>query len=525
MPTTLGEGTDNRGRTAYEMGWKMGMGGGDSGRRATTWVGKWEARETRKLGRVTLRLEDSLTGELRDFVPVTPGKVGIYICGLTTQAPPHLGHVRFAVAFDVLRRWLVRGHGYDVTLIRNVTDIDDKILAKSAESGEPWYAVSYRNEVETAAALADLGVLPPTYEPRATGHVPEMVTLMEQIIEKGHAYPAADGSGDVYFDVRSWPTYGALTKQRIDDMSDAEDADPRGKRDPRDFALWKGHKADEPATASWPTPFGAGRPGWHLECSAMARKYLGDTFDIHGGGVDLRFPHHENELAQSTAAGLGFANYWLHNGWVTMSGEKMSKSLGNSLRVSTVLEEHRPLVVRYYLTAAHYRSMIEYQETSLAEAAAAVERIEGFLQRALPGVHTLLPTGEEELPEDFRDDLGVSGALAVIHDTVRQGNTHLDDGDVDDAADAARLVVAMTDVLGINPLDPAWGGRGDGADEAHEALDALVKDRLAARSAARNARDWASADAIRDELTAAGIVIEDTAAGARWSLHRSKGEH
>jgi cysteinyl-tRNA synthetase len=342
---------------------------------------------------VTLRLQDSLTGEQRDFVPVTPGKVGIYICGLTTQAPPHLGHVRFAVAFDVLRRWLTRGHGYDVTLIRNVTDIDDKILAKSAESGEPWYAVSYRNEGETAKALADLGVLPPTYEPRATGHIPEMVALMGTIIEKGHAYPAADGSGDVYFDVRSWPTYGALTKQKIDDMAAAEDADPRGKHDPRDFALWKGHKADEPATASWPTPFGDGRPGWHLECSAMARKYLGDTFDIHGGGVDLRFPHHENELAQSTSAGIGFANYWLHNGWVTMGGEKMSKSLGNSLRVSTVLAEHRPVVVRYYLTAAHYRSMIEYQETSLAEAAAAVERIEGFLHRALPDLTTSAPDG------------------------------------------------------------------------------------------------------------------------------------
>lgn len=455
---------------------------------------------------------------------MTPGKVGIYICGLTTQAPPHLGHVRFAVAFDVLRRWLTRGHGYDVTLIRNVTDIDDKILAKSAESGEPWYAVSYRNEVETAKALADLGVLPPTYEPRATGHIPEMVALMETIIEKGHAYPAADGSGDVYFDVRSWPTYGALTKQKIDDMTAAEDADPRGKRDPRDFALWKGHKVDEPATASWPTPFGPGRPGWHLECSAMARKYLGDTFDIHGGGVDLRFPHHENELAQSTSAGLGFANYWLHNGWVTMGGEKMSKSLGNSLRVSTVLAEHRPVVVRYYLTAAHYRSMIEYQETSLAEAAAAVERIEGFLHRALPDLTTALPTGEEELPEDFTesldDDLGVSGALAVIHETVRAGNTALDEGDIEDAAGLARVVVAMTDVLGINPLDPVWGAADPGNADAMTALDALVQERIHARTKARAARDYATADAIRDELTAAGIAVEDTAAGARWSLNR-----
>ncbi|MFL6078464.1 MAG: cysteine--tRNA ligase [Ornithinibacter sp.] len=477
---------------------------------------------------MTLRLFDSLTRELRDFVPVVPGKAGIYICGLTTQAPPHLGHVRFAVAFDVLRRWMTRGHGLDVTLIRNVTDIDDKILVKSAESGEPWYAVSYRNEVETAAALEALGVLAPTYEPRATGHVPEMVTLMETLIAKGHAYAASDGSGDVYFDVRSWPAYGELTRQKVDDMVDAEDADPRGKRDARDFALWKGHKPSEPVTASWPTPFGEGRPGWHLECSAMARKYLGDTFDVHGGGVDLRFPHHENEMAQSRAAGLGFANYWLHNAWVTMGGEKMSKSLGNSLRVSEVVKEHRPLAVRYYLTAAHYRSMIEFHPGSIEESATAVERIEGFLRRALPGVVTATPTGDEVLPEDFReamdDDLGVSGALAAVHEAVTAGNTALDDGDSEDAAALARVVIAMTDVLGVNPLDPIWSAGDSGAGDALASLDALVKERISARAHARSARDYDTADAIRDELAAAGIALEDTAAGARWSLTRGRSE-
>ncbi len=477
---------------------------------------------------MTLRLFDSLTRELRDFVPVVPGKAGIYICGLTTQAPPHLGHVRFAVAFDVLRRWMARGHGLDVTLIRNVTDIDDKILAKSAENGEPWYAVSYRNEVETAAALEALGVLPPTYEPRATGHVPEMVTLMETLVARGHAYAARDGSGDVYFDVRSWPAYGELTHQKVDDMVDAEDADPRGKRDPRDFALWKGRKESEPATASWPTPFGAGRPGWHLECSAMARKYLGDTFDIHGGGVDLRFPHHENEMAQSRAAGLGFANYWLHNAWVTMGGEKMSKSLGNSLRVSEVVKEHRPIAVRYYLTAAHYRSMIEFHPGSIEESDTTVERIEGFLRRALPGVTTALPTGDEDLPDEFResmdDDLGVSGALAVIHEAVRTGNTALQDGDRDDAATIARTVIAMTDVLGVNPLDPAWSAGDGGATDALASLDALVKGRITARAQARSARDYDTADSIRDELAAAGIALEDTAAGARWSLARGRSD-
>ena len=478
---------------------------------------------------MSLRLYDTAARELRDFTPLVPGRVGIYICGLTTQGAPHIGHVRFAVAFDVLRRWMTRGHGLEVTLIRNVTDIDDKILAKSTESGEPWFAVSYRNEMETTDALTALGVLPPTYEPRATGHVPEMVTLMETLVEKGHAYAAADGSGDVYFDVRSWDAYGELTHQRVDDMVDAEDADPRGKRDPRDFALWKGRKTEEPPTASWPTPFGEGRPGWHLECSAMARKYLGDTFDIHGGGVDLRFPHHENEMAQSRAAGLGFANYWLHNAWVTMGGEKMSKSLGNSLRVSEVVKEHRPLAVRYYLTAAHYRSTIEFHEGSIDESATAVERIEGFLSRALPDVVTAVPTGAEQLPADFReamdDDLGVSGALAVVHETVRAGNTALDDGDHEDAAAIARVVVAMTDVLGVNPLDPAWSaGDSEAATGALASLDLLVRGRIQARAHARASRDYDTADAIRDELTAAGIALEDTAAGARWSLARGRGE-
>ncbi|HNQ07291.1 MAG TPA: cysteine--tRNA ligase [Tetrasphaera sp.] len=471
---------------------------------------------------MSLRLFDSATKELRDFVPVTPGKVGIYICGLTTQAPAHIGHVRFAVAFDVLRRWLSRGHGYDVALIRNVTDIDDKILAKSAQAGEDWFALSYRNERATGEALDQLGVLPASYEPRATGHIPEMVELMDTLIEKGHAYAAPDGSGDVYFDVRSWPAYGELTRQRIDDMAAAEDADPRGKHDPRDFALWKGAKPAEPASASWPTPYGRGRPGWHLECSAMARKYLGDTFDIHGGGVDLRFPHHENEIAQSKAAGLGFANYWLHNAWVTTGGEKMSKSLGNSLLISEVTKIASPLAVRYYLTAAHYRSTIEYHEGSLAEAEATVERIEGFLRRALPRVTTREPTGEEVLPAEFveamDDDLGVSGALAVIHEHVRKGNTLLDEDEPTEAAEIADLVIAMTDVLGVNPLAPNWVGSADGESAQTEALDLLIQSQLAARASARAARDYASADAIRDALHTAGIQIDDTPSGARWSL-------
>jgi cysteinyl-tRNA synthetase len=483
------------------------------------------------LGRVSIRLYDTATQRLRDFVPVTEGKVGIYVCGLTTQGAPHIGHVRFAVGFDILRRWLTQGHGLEVTLIRNVTDIDDKILAKSAEAGMPWWAWSYANERATSEALDLLGVLPPTYEPRATGHITEMTELMATLIDKGHAYVAPDGSGDVYFDVCSYPAYGELTHQRIADMEPAADADPRGKRDPRDFALWKGHKAGEPETASWPTPYGKGRPGWHLECSAMARKYLGDTFDIHGGGVDLRFPHHENEQAQSRAAGLGFANYWLHNAWVTIAGEKMGKSLGNALLVSEITKVARPLAVRYYLGAAHYRSTIEYHEGSLREAEAAVDRIDGFLRRALRAdyfAYAESPDGRArraELPAEFTaamdDDLNVSSALAVIHETVRAGNSALDDGAEGEALALGHQVVVMTDVLGINPIHPRWSSApAGGADPALDALDALVRDRIEARAAARASRDFRSADRIRAQLTAAGIVVEDTTSGARWSLAR-----
>ena len=468
---------------------------------------------------MTLQIYDTATRSLRDFVPQHEGKVGIYICGLTTQGSPHIGHVRFTVAFDILRRWLTTGHGYDVTLVRNVTDIDDKILRKSAEHDAYWFAWSYAHERETNDALDTLGVLRPSYEPRATGHVTDMVEIMETLIGKGHAYPAPDESGDVYFDVKSWPAYGELTRQSLDDMEAAEDADPRGKRDPRDFALWKGRKSDEPTSASWPTPFGSGRPGWHLECSAMARRWLGDTFDIHGGGIDLRFPHHENEQAQSRAAGMGFAQYWMHNGWVTLSGEKMSKSLGNTLTVEELTKTVRPIVLRYYLGSVHYRSTIEYHEGSLAEAGAAVERIESFLQRAEPSTYA---DRSVDVPTAFadamNDDLNVSGALAVVFDAVREGNTALDDGDTDVARERAAEVVAMTSVLGVNPLDPQWASAGDSRTE--DALAVLVEALITQRKAARADKDFATADTIRDQLTAAGVVVEDTPDGARWSLAR-----
>ncbi|NYJ75892.1 cysteine--tRNA ligase [Allobranchiibius huperziae] len=466
---------------------------------------------------MSLHIYDTATRQLREFQPLQEGRVGLYICGLTTQGSPHIGHVRFAVAFDILRRWLTIGHAYDVTLVRNVTDIDDKILDKARANDAQWFAWSYEHERQTSDALDLLGVGRPTYEPRATGHVTDMVELMETLIEKGHAYAAPDDSGDVYFDVRSWPAYGELTHQNIDDMEDAADADPRGKRDPRDFALWKGRKSDEPESASWPTPFGRGRPGWHLECSAMARRWLGETFDIHGGGIDLRFPHHENELAQSRAAGMDFARYWMHNGWVTLGGEKMSKSLGNTLAVTEITKTVRPLVLRYYLGAVHYRSTIEYHEGSLDEAAAAVSRIEGFLDRALGCAPTAFDAG---LPQAFSaamdDDLNVSGALAVVFDTVREGNIALDEHESAKARELALQVVAMTDVLGVNPYAPEWAS--DGGDRSGHALGSLVDALIEQRAAARAAKDFAAADRVRDQLAAAGVVVEDTADGARWSL-------
>ncbi|WP_380161081.1 cysteine--tRNA ligase [Kineococcus sp. R86509] len=471
---------------------------------------------------MTLHLHDSAAGAVREFAPLVPGQVGIYVCGATPQGSPHLGHVRAQVAFDVLRRWLTRS-GYAVTMVRNVTDIDDKILTKAAEAGTEWWAHAYRFEREFGAAYDALGVLPATVEPRATGHVTEMVELIGRLIERGHAYAAGDGSGDVYFDVRSWPHYGELTHQKLDDMEPAGDADPRGKRDARDFALWKGRKDGEPATASWPTPWGPGRPGWHLECSAMAGRYLGPRFDIHGGGLDLRFPHHENEQAQSRAAGDGFANYWLHNYFVTMSGEKMSKSLGNVLGVPHLLATHRAVVLRYYLVAGHYRTHLEYSENSLVEAEAAYSRLEGFVRRAAERLgRTAVANVSAGFAAAMDDDMATPAALAVLHDTARAGNSALAAGDDAALESAYEQVRAGLDVLGLDPFAEPWASQAGGTDTARTALDVLVRARLDDRATARAARDFATADAVRDSLKDAGIVIEDTPTGARWVL---EGEH
>ncbi len=469
---------------------------------------------------MTLRLHDTRASAVRDFEPLEQGKVGIYVCGLTVQSEPHIGHVRSAVNFDVLRRWLLAS-GHDVTFIRNVTDIDDKILVKSAEQGRPWYNLAYAMKRQLDKAYDALNVMPPTYEPLATGHIPEMIELIGELLARGHAYEAGDGSGDVYFDVQSWPAYGELTNQSIDDMEAADDADPRGKRDPRDFALWKGWKKQtEPATAAWPAPWGPGRPGWHIECSAMAGKYLGTAFDIHGGGVDLRFPHHENELAQSRAAGHPFASYWLHNGWITTSGEKMSKSLGNSLLVPAVLERVRPIELRYYMVAAHYRSAVEFSFEALDEAAAGFRRIEHFLERSgdVEGAPGRSQPVCAAFAEAMDDDLGTPAAVASIFDVMREGNKLLASGDRDGARGAAASVRAMLDVLGLDPADPAWGTTAGSDGKLEQAVDVLVRSLLDQRAEARASRDWTTADAIRDRLTQAGIEVEDTPAGPKWSV-------
>jgi len=466
---------------------------------------------------VTLRLYDTAARAVRDFVPLEKGRAGIYVCGLTVQSEPHVGHVRSAVNFDVLRRWLLAS-GYDVTFIRNITDIDDKILIKAAEQERPWYNLAYDMKRQLDRAYDALHVLPPTYEPAATGHVPEMLELIAALIDRGHAYAAEDGSGDVYFDVKSWPSYGELTRQKVDDMEAATDADPRGKRDPRDFALWKGRKDSEPVTASWPAPWGRGRPGWHIECSAMAGKYLGRAFDIHGGGVDLRFPHHENEQAQSRAAGHAFASYWMHNAWITTSGEKMSKSLGNSLLVPSVLERVRGIELRFYMVAAHYRSHVEFSFEALEEAAAGFRRIEGFLERASQVLDEIPADGIlcADFIEALDDDLGTPAAMAAIFDTMREGNKLLGDGSTTALRGNAASVRAMLGVLGLDPADEHWAT--GGSSDLTGVVDALVKGLLEQRAEARANKDFATADAIRDRIKDAGIEIEDTPDGPRWSV-------
>lgn len=461
---------------------------------------------------MTLRIFDTATRSLRDFVPLREGHASIYLCGATPQTYPHIGHVRSGVAFDIVRRWLI-AKGLDVAFVRNVTDIDDKILTKAAAHGRPWWEWVSTYEREFTRAFDTLGVLPPSVEPRATGHVTQMVDYMQRLIDAGFAYPAG---GSVYFDVAAWAAaegsdYGHLSGNRLEDMEQGE-TDNAGKKNPQDFALWKAAKPGEP---SWPTPWGAGRPGWHLECSAMATWYLGAQFDIHGGGLDLQFPHHENEIAQAHAAGDGFAQYWMHNHWVTLAGEKMSKSLGNVLSVPAILEKVRPVELRYYLGSAHYRSIIEYSEGALQEAAAGYRRIEAFVTKMAhvePGEWT------SAFEEAMDDDFAVPRALAEIHNAVRAGNTALAAGDLVAATRLAGSVRAMAGVLGVDPLAAHWVENPTQDGAAQHALDVLVQAELVRRSHAREEKNWAEADAVRDRLAAAGIIVTDTPQGPEWSL-------
>jgi len=467
---------------------------------------------------VTLRIYDTVTRSVRDFVPRVPGKVGIYLCGLTVQSGPHIGHLRSGVNYDVLRRWLIHS-GYDVTFIRNITDIDDKVLDKAVEAGQPFWAIAYANERLLAASYHSLNVLPPTYEPRATGHITEMHSLISELIADGHAYPAKDDSGDVYFDVHSFRDYGALSGQRPDEMLPPTDGVERAKRDPKDFALWKGVKPGEPDNAYWPSPWGRGRPGWHIECSAMCLRYLGEEFDIHGGGLDLVFPHHENEVAQSQAAGYGFARYWVHHALLNLGGSKMSKSDGNVIDLDAITALGvRPIELRYYLASPMYRSIIDYSESSLRESAVAFQRIEGFVLRAVERLGAVEPGS---LPAEFvaamDDDLNTSRALATVHAAVGAGNAALAAGDDGGAGAALASLRAMLGILGLDPLDGHWSGGGH-SDDLRATVDALVALALDQRTAARDRKDWAAADAVRDQLKQAGVVVEDTSHGPRWSV-------
>ena len=454
----------------------------------------------------SLNLYDTKSRSVSEFKPIKKGEVGIYLCGATVQAPPHIGHIRSGVNFDILRRWLVRS-GYKVTFIRNVTDIDDKIIHKAGHEEIPWWQVAAKYERAFTDAYDMLNVLPPTYEPRATGHITQMIELIEKLISNGSAY--APGNGDVYLEVKKVKDYLSLSNQKLEDLLVAEDADLKFKKDPKDFALWKAAKKDEP---SWPTPWGDGRPGWHIECSAMAHAYLGESFDIHGGGLDLIFPHHENEIAQSNAAGFGFANIWMHNAWVTTSGEKMSKSLGNSLQVAEILKKVRGIELRWYLGSAHYRSMLEFSFEALAESATAFKRIEAFLSRAESILgKEVEPLIADDFAKAMNDDLAVPQALAFIAESMRIGNISAEDKKV--IAKTAGEIRGALSVLGCDPKDAAFAA----TQSNNDAIDGLIKLALEQREAARLRKDFAAADQIRDQIASLGITVEDTTNGPRWS--------
>ncbi|MFZ3040949.1 MAG: cysteine--tRNA ligase [Thiobacillus sp.] len=451
-----------------------------------------------------LHITNSLTRTKEEFVPLTPGQVRMYVCGMTVYDLCHLGHARVFVVFDMVTRWL-RASGYQVEYVRNITDIDDKIIKRAADNGETPAELTGRFIAAMHEDERALGVLPPDHEPRATEYVAQMLAMIERLIANGLAYPAPNG--DVYYSVRAFPAYGRLSGKSLDELRAGErvEIDP-SKRDPMDFVLWKAAKPGEPA---WDSPWGAGRPGWHIECSAMSADLLGKHFDIHGGGQDLQFPHHENEIAQSEGAhGCTFVNYWMHNGFVRVDNEKMSKSLGNFFTIREVLEKYDAEVVRFFILRAHYRSPLNYSDAHLDDAKGALSRLYTALKHT--PVTAAAPDWREPAAASFRaamdDDFNTPEAIAVLFDLASEANR----GD----AAAARMLRSLGGVLGLLQRDAAdfLQARTAPGGLSEADIEALI----AARQAARKARDFAGSDRIRDELTAAGIVLEDAAGGTTW---------
>jgi cysteinyl-tRNA synthetase len=463
-----------------------------------------------------MQVFNTLGRTLETFIPRDPGKVSMYVCGPTVQSEPHLGHGRAGVAFDIVRRYL-RWRGYEVTHVQNVTDIEDKIIAAAAERGMEVADLAAEMTARFDSCYRNLGVERPDIEPRATEHIDQMLNLIGILVERGLAYPAG---GDVYFSVRSLPDYGKLSGRNLDDLlAGARVAVGEAKRDPLDFALWKGARPGEP---QWDSPWGPGRPGWHIECSAMAAEYLGDGFDIHGGGVDLIFPHHENEMAQSEGAGASsFARHWLHNEMLNLGGEKMAKSTGHVIDLATAIDRFGGAAVRLFYLRAHYRSPLEYSEKLLEDAATTLERLRAFCRRLPGGEAVADPALLDRFVEAMDDDFNTPDALAVVFEALKEGNRRLDEGL--DATSVGAAFSVMVGVLGleleseggddllavVGPFAGQFGITGDSVDE-------IMNDLLTLRATARDERDWTTADAIRDGFAEIGVVVEDTVDGARW---------
>ncbi len=460
-----------------------------------------------------LQIYNTLTRRKERFEPLQPGKVSMYVCGLTTYDYSHIGHARMLVAFDVVVRYL-RYLGYDVNYVRNITDIDDKILRRARENGEYFADLTERFITATREDEAALFVLQPDHEPRATAHIADIVAMIEKLIASDHAYRASNG--DVYYAVRQFDGYGKLSNKNPEELlAGARIEVGELKRDPRDFALWKAAKDDD---VGWDSPWGYGRPGWHIECSAMSTCCLGDSFDIHGGGSDLMFPHHENEIAQSEAAtGKHFARYWMHNGSVRVDNEKMSKSLGNFFTVRDVLARYPAEVVRYLLVASQYRSPINYSDQGLEQAAASLERL--YLAIRGAGAEQARDLTNSQYEKAFRqamdDDFNTAEAIAVLFELARDLNKARD-LDAVHAAELARLMVKLGGVLGLLQDVPEVFLRNSAADVDAQAIDALI----AQRRQARLDKNWALADEIRDKLNAMKVVVEDGAEGSRWRIER-----